>query len=64
MAYTFTTPLTHVKGVGHQTAQALARLGMHTVGDALATIPTRYSDRSAQCSIAELTPNIDLFGRL
>jgi ATP-dependent DNA helicase RecG len=39
-------PIQFIKGVGPSRAQALRRLGIETVGDALALLPRRYEDRA------------------
>ena len=45
-----------VKGVGPQRARLLAKLGISTIGDALAYLPFRYEDRSHLISVSELRP--------
>ncbi|MBI3326944.1 MAG: hypothetical protein HYZ81_09615, partial [Nitrospinae bacterium] len=49
-----TQPIQFVKGVGPQRAQALKRLGIQTIGDALALLPRRYEDRTNLKTIARL----------
>jgi len=39
-------PIQFIKGVGPSRAQALRRLGIETIGDALALLPRRYEDRT------------------
>lgn len=41
-----TQPIQFIKGVGPSRAQALKRLGIETIGDALALLPRRYEDRT------------------
>ena len=36
------TPLTKIRGVGPRLVEKLAKLGLHTVEDALYTLPLRY----------------------
>ncbi len=48
------TPLTAVRGVGPRLAEALARIGLRTVEDALYTLPFRYEDRRTLARIGEL----------
>lgn len=47
-------PLTNLKGVGPKMAERLARLGLHTVQDALLHLPARYQDRTKVTPIAAL----------
>ncbi len=42
---TLQTPLAEVAGIGATRVKQLARLGLHTVGDALEHYPRRYEDR-------------------
>ena len=49
-----TTDVRYIKGVGEQRAKALARLGVHTLGDLLNYFPRDYEDRTVVCPIAEL----------
>lgn len=46
----------YIKGVGPQRAKLLARLGIHTVRDALRYFPYRYEDRRNIRKIAHLLP--------
>lgn len=46
--------LQFLKGVGPQAALALAKLGLHTVGDLLWHVPRRWEDRSHFCRAADL----------
>ncbi len=48
------TPLSAIKGVGPRVAEKLARMGLHTVEDALYTLPIRYEDRRQLKRIAQL----------
>ena len=41
------TDVRYIKGVGEQRAKALARLGVHTLGDLLNYFPRAYEDRTA-----------------
>jgi ATP-dependent DNA helicase RecG len=41
-----THPIQFIKGVGPNRAQMLGRLGIETIGDALALLPRRYEDRT------------------
>ena len=47
-------PVTALTGVGPARAEALARLGVHAVGDLLALMPPRYEDRSLRGPIPTL----------
>ena len=49
-----TIPLTNLKGVGPKMAERLARLGLHSVQDALLHLPARYQDRTKVTPIAAL----------
>ena len=49
-------PIQFVKGVGPKKAEALARVGIRTVEDAVWTLPWRYEDRSRLMSISTLVP--------
>jgi ATP-dependent DNA helicase RecG len=53
------TPVQYVKGVGPAVAAKLARMGILSVGDLLATTPIRYIDRRQVLSISELSPGRD-----
>ena len=48
------TDVRYIKGVGEQRAKALARLGVHTLGNLLNYFPRAYEDRTAVRPIAEL----------
>ena len=52
-------PISHLKGVGSQVAERLARLGVHSVGDLLLHLPLRYQDRTRIVPIRELQPGDD-----
>jgi ATP-dependent DNA helicase RecG len=45
-------------GVGERRAATLARLGVHTVGDLLLHLPSRYEDRRQLTSVAALAPGV------
>jgi ATP-dependent DNA helicase RecG len=49
-----TTPIQYVKGVGPKKAEALAKVGIHTVYDLLLYLPFRYEDRSRRWRIADI----------
>ncbi|MFQ5533055.1 MAG: ATP-dependent DNA helicase RecG, partial [Candidatus Methylomirabilales bacterium] len=49
-------PIESVKGVGPKRAEALARLGVRTVADALYLLPLRHEDRSHLRPIRDLRP--------
>ncbi|HJU05393.1 MAG TPA: ATP-dependent DNA helicase RecG [Nitrospiraceae bacterium] len=49
-------PIQFAKGVGPKKATLLARLGIHTVEDALWFLPWRYEDRSIVTPIARVAP--------
>lgn len=49
-------PIQYVKGVGPKRAEALARLGMRTVGEALYFLPLRHEDRRDLRPIRNLRP--------
>ncbi|MEW5918509.1 MAG: DEAD/DEAH box helicase, partial [Gemmatimonadota bacterium] len=53
------TPIRFLKGVGDKRAEALHRLGIHTAGDLLYHVPTRYEDASTITPIATLSPGMD-----
>jgi len=48
------TPIQFVKGVGPKKAEALAKVGIHTVYDLLLYLPFRYEDRSRRLKINEI----------
>jgi ATP-dependent DNA helicase RecG len=47
-------PVTELKGVGKKSADALARLEIHTVLDLLLHYPRRYLDRTKEAKLADL----------
>jgi hypothetical protein len=49
-------PVQYVRGVGPRKAEALDRIGIRTVEDAVWTLPWRYEDRSQLRSISSLVP--------
>jgi ATP-dependent DNA helicase RecG len=49
-------PLTVLPGVGHTTAEQLARLGIHQVEDLLWHLPARHDDFSQLRTIAQMRP--------
>ncbi|MFQ5881736.1 MAG: ATP-dependent DNA helicase RecG [Candidatus Methylomirabilales bacterium] len=49
-------PVEYLKGVGPKRAQALARLGVRTIADALYLLPIRHEDRRHLRSIRDLRP--------
>ena len=53
------TPIRFLKGVGDKRAEALHRLGIHTAGDLLYHVPTRYEDASTIVPISALAPGMD-----
>jgi len=48
------TPLDAVRGVGPRLVQKLAKMGIHSIEDALYTLPFRYEDRRSIRRIAQL----------
>ena len=50
------TPLQYLKGVGPQRAKLLAKLGLHTVQDALFHLPARHEDRTELIPFRSMTP--------
>ncbi|MDY0269677.1 ATP-dependent DNA helicase RecG [Trichloromonas sp.] len=50
------TPLETIRGVGPRVLEKLAKLGLHTVEDALYCLPFRYEDRRQLKKIAQLVP--------
>ncbi len=48
------TPLVQVRGVGPRLVDKLSKLNLHTVEDALYTLPFRYEDRRTICKISQL----------
>ena len=53
------TPLETIRGVGPRVLEKLAKLGLHTVEDALYCLPFRYEDRRQLKKIAQLLPGTD-----
>jgi ATP-dependent DNA helicase RecG len=53
------TPVTYLKGVGPQRAEALRRLRVVFAGDLLYHVPHRYEDASTVSPIASLEPGMD-----
>lgn len=51
--YSFSTPLTSVKGIGTKIAQQLAESNMYSVEDLLFAFPLRYEDKSQFFTISE-----------
>lgn len=52
--YGLQTELTYLKGVGPKRAEALGKLGVHTVYDLLYYFPARYEDRRVVKPVAQL----------
>jgi ATP-dependent DNA helicase RecG len=52
----WTVPIRFAKGVGPKRARLLAKVGIHTVEDALWYVPWRYEDRSVVTPIGQLAP--------
>lgn len=48
----------YIKGVGEQRAKSLAKLGIHTLRDAVFFFPRSYEDRRKLCSIADAPADI------
>ena len=48
------SPLRQLRGVGERSAENLARLGLHYVGDLLFHLPLRYQDRSRIVALRDL----------
>lgn len=53
-------PVTHLRGVGPQLEEKLARLRVHTVQDVLFHLPLRYLDRTRITPIGALQPHGDV----
>ena len=51
-------PLTQLRGVGIETEQMLARIGLNSVADLLFHLPFRYEDRTRVYPIADLSPGM------
>ncbi len=60
------TSIRQLKGVGPGRARLLAKLGIHTLGDALALLPRRYEDRRCLKKIDQLEVGVAgvIFGRV
>lgn len=60
------TDVQFLKGVGPRNAQALAKMGLRTVGDVLLHLPRRYEDRSHLPPIASVRPGdfVTIRGRI
>lgn len=56
MLRSLSTEIQYLKGVGARNAVALAKVGIHTVGDAMHYMPRRYEDRRHLPQIAEVRP--------
>jgi ATP-dependent DNA helicase RecG len=52
------TPIQYIKGVGPKVAEALARLNITTVEDALYLVPNRYEDRRELRKIVAIRPGL------
>jgi len=52
----FDSPLQYVKGVGPRRAEALASLGLTTIGDLLEYFPFRYDQELGEIEICDLAP--------
>ena len=50
------TDLTYLKGIGSKRAEALRKLGLHTIYDLLYYFPARYEDRRVVKPIAQVEP--------
>jgi len=55
-ALALTSDVRYLPGVGEQRAATLARLGIHTIGDLLLHLPSRYEDRRQLTAVAALAP--------
>ncbi|MEX0896383.1 MAG: ATP-dependent DNA helicase RecG [Patescibacteria group bacterium] len=55
--YSFSSPLSRVKGIGEQTARQLDQVGITTVKELLLSVPLRYEDRSHFTTIAAAPEN-------
>ncbi|MDX2284063.1 MAG: ATP-dependent DNA helicase RecG [Bacteroidia bacterium] len=54
MSDSFSKPVTTLRGIGPKGADALARLGIATIGDLITHFPRRYEDRARFLSIADV----------
>ncbi|KPK80804.1 MAG: hypothetical protein AMS25_08655, partial [Gemmatimonas sp. SM23_52] len=52
-------PVQYLKGVGPRRAEALGKLGIHTVRDLLRHAPHRYVDATSVTPIAKLAPGME-----
>jgi ATP-dependent DNA helicase RecG len=50
------TPIRYLKGIGPRRAEALEKLGVHSLSDLLYLFPRRYEDRSRFLKIDEIRP--------
>jgi ATP-dependent DNA helicase RecG len=55
-ALALTDDVRFLPGVGERRAATLARIGIHTVGDLLLHLPSRYEDRRQLTAVAALAP--------
>lgn len=55
------SPVTSVKGVGPKKAEALDRLGIHTMSDLLYFYPRDYEDRRSPVAVSDLVPGEPAF---
>ena len=55
-AIPLTTPLPAIRGIRSDRAEALARLGVHTVADLIRHLPMRYERQEAEATIAQIVP--------
>ena len=52
-------PITELKGIGSDTAERLAKLGIESIEDVLFHFPLRYQDRTRVRQISEIRPGIE-----
>ena len=50
-------PVTRIPGIGSESAKLLERMGIHTIGDLLWHLPTRFDDFSKFVPLRRLVPN-------
>ena len=50
-------PVTRVPGIGGESAKLLERMNIHTIGDLLWHLPTRFDDFSKFVPLRRLLPN-------